>query len=74
MWDKAQDGGQWPKKIRFHNLPEIIGQKKSQTAQIFWSMKIFSECPKLLGVMKTIFNIYKVPINIEQNKNSQNPK
>jgi hypothetical protein len=38
------------KKIRFHNLPEIIGQKKSQTAQIFWSMKIFSECPKILGV------------------------
>jgi hypothetical protein len=37
-------------------------------------MKIFSECPIALAQMKIMFNIYKVPIIIDQNKNSQNAK
>jgi hypothetical protein len=36
--------------FRLHNLPEMIRQKISQTAQIFSSMRIFPECPKCLGM------------------------
>jgi hypothetical protein len=48
--------------FRLHNLPETIGQIFFQTAQNF--------CRQI----KTLFNIYKAPVNIEQNKNSQNAK
>jgi hypothetical protein len=55
-----------------HNLPEIIKQKISQTAEIFSSMRIFPECPKCLGMNEKHLQHNKVPIIIGQNKKSQN--
>ncbi len=56
------DDGQWICFWGLCNLPDTIGQKNSQIAQNFWAE------------MKTIFNIYKVLVIIEQNENSQNAK
>jgi hypothetical protein len=62
MWESTWDGGQWICFWGLCNLPDTIGQKISQIAQTFWAE------------MKTIFNIYKVLVIIEQNENSQNAK
>ncbi len=56
------DDGQWICFWGLCNLPDTIGQKKFQIAQKFWAE------------MKTIFNIYKVLVIIEQNENFQNAK
>jgi hypothetical protein len=44
MWESTWDGGQWFVFLGLRNLPKTIGQKHSQIAQSFLSMKIFSEC------------------------------
>ncbi len=63
------------KKIRLHNLPEIIGQKSFQTAQfVFEVWRYFQNAQKFCAQIKTLFDVYKAPVIIEQNKNSQNAK
>ncbi len=62
------------KKNHLHNLPEIIGQCFFKLPKFFEAWRYFQNAQKFWAEMKIIFNIYKVPIIIEQNKNSQNAK
>jgi hypothetical protein len=48
-------------------LPEIIRHKFSNCPTFFLSVRIFPECPKVLGINDFFFNIYQVLEVIGQN-------
>jgi len=62
------------KKITFIICPKLLGNFLSNCPNNLKHEDIFISAQNFWAEMKIIFNMYKVPIIIEQNKNSQNAK